>query len=97
MENIEAIGASVHLGKKSSMSIPDAQYPMLDLHAQAILIQLYRVDDGVSQRGNVVDTGEQPVLASLSGEEDRAQTMESSSEKNSHHPVMWWVAPMPRY
>jgi hypothetical protein len=76
MENIEVIGASVHLGKKSSMAILDAQYPVLDLHTQAILIQLYQVDDGVSQCGNVVDTGEQPVLASLSSEEDGAHALD---------------------
>lgn len=29
-KNIKAICASVHLGEKSTMGIPDAHYPMLD-------------------------------------------------------------------
>jgi hypothetical protein len=49
---------------------------MLDQHTRAILIQLSQVDDGVPQRGDVVDTGEQPVLSSLGGEDDGADTLE---------------------
>jgi hypothetical protein len=33
MEDIEAVGASVHLGEKATMAILDTQDPMLDLHA----------------------------------------------------------------
>jgi hypothetical protein len=36
---------------------------VLDLHARAVLIQLSQADDGVPQHGDVVDVGEQPVLA----------------------------------
>ena len=58
MEDIKAIGASVHLSEKSVMAIPDAQYPMLDLDAWAILIQLSQADDRVPQRRDVLDTSE---------------------------------------
>jgi hypothetical protein len=49
---------------------------MLDQHVRAILIQLSQVDDGVPQRRDVVDTGEQPVLSSLGGEDDEADTLD---------------------
>jgi hypothetical protein len=32
MEDVEAVGASVHLGEKATMAIPDALDPVLDLH-----------------------------------------------------------------
>jgi hypothetical protein len=48
MWRTEAVGASVHLGEKAMMAIPDTQDPVLDLHARAVLIQLSQVDDGVS-------------------------------------------------
>jgi hypothetical protein len=32
------VGASVHLGEKATMAIPNPQDPVLDLHTQAILI-----------------------------------------------------------
>jgi len=48
---------------------------MLDQHARAVLIQLSQADDGVPQRGDVVDTGEQPVFSSLGDEDDRADTL----------------------
>jgi hypothetical protein len=35
-------------------------------------------DHGVPQRGDVVDTGEQPVLSSLGGEDDRADRVKVS-------------------
>jgi hypothetical protein len=38
MEDVEAVGASVHLGEKAMMAIPNPQDPVLDLHTQAILI-----------------------------------------------------------
>jgi hypothetical protein len=33
MEDVEAVGASVHLGEKATMAIADTQDLMLDLHA----------------------------------------------------------------
>jgi hypothetical protein len=38
MENVEAVGASIHLGEKAMMVIPDPQDPVLDLHTQAVLV-----------------------------------------------------------
>ena len=58
------------------MAIPDVQYLVLDLHARAVLIQLSQADDGVPQRGDVVDTGEQPMLTSLGGEDDGADALD---------------------
>ena len=76
IENIKAIGASVHLGEESPTAIIDAQYFVLDLHTRAILIQLSQADDGVPQHGDVVDTGEHPVLAGLGGEDDGADALD---------------------
>ena len=76
VEDVEAVGASVHLDEKATVAIPDTQDPVLDLHARAVLIQLSQADDGVPQRGDVVDTGEQPVLAGLGGEDDGADTID---------------------
>jgi hypothetical protein len=76
MEDVEAVGASVYLGEKATMAILDMQDPVLDLHAQAILIQLSQADDGVPQRGDVVDTDEQLVLAGLGGEDDGADALD---------------------
>jgi hypothetical protein len=33
VEDIEAVGASIHLGEKAAMAIPDVQDPVLDLYA----------------------------------------------------------------
>ena len=76
MEDVKAVGASVHLDEKATMAIPDTQDPVLDLHARAVLIQLSQADDGVPQRGDVVDTGEQPVLAGLGVEDDGADALD---------------------
>ena len=62
------------------MAILDAQYPMLDLHTRAVLVKLSQADDGVPQCGDVVDTGEHPVLASLGGEDDGANTLDLHGE-----------------
>jgi hypothetical protein len=98
------ICASGYLGKKATMAIPNPQDCVLDLHARTVLIQLSQVDDRVPQGGDVVDSGEQPVLTRLSGEDDGAdaldlyteaspnltepRTLVSSSVKNSCRPVM---------
>ena len=47
VEDVKAVGASVHLDEKATMAIPDTQDPVLDLHARAVLIQLAQADDGV--------------------------------------------------
>jgi hypothetical protein len=44
VEDVEAVGASVHLSKKATMAIPNAQDPMLDFHARAVLIRLSQAD-----------------------------------------------------
>ena len=69
VKNVEAVAPHVHLGEKSVTRIPNAKHAVLDLHARAILIQLSQADDGVPQRRDVVDAGEQPMLAVL-GDED---------------------------
>jgi hypothetical protein len=38
VEDVEAVGASVHLGEKAMMTILDTQDPMLDLHVRGVLI-----------------------------------------------------------
>jgi hypothetical protein len=70
VEDIESIGASSYLGKKATMAIPNPHDSTLDLHTRTALIQLSQADDGVPQRGNVVDSGEQSVLTRLGGEDD---------------------------
>jgi hypothetical protein len=86
---------------------------MVDLHTRAILIQLPQANDGVPQGGDVVGTSEEVMLTGLGLEDDRANplistaeaspnltescTLESKSEKYSHRPVMWCVAPVSRY
>ena len=47
IEDVEAIDASVYLGKKATMVVSDPHDSSLDLHARAILIQLAQADDGV--------------------------------------------------
>jgi len=76
VKNVEAVASPVHLGEKSVTRIPNAKYAVLDLHAQAILIQLSQADDGVPQRGDVVDAGEQPMLAVLGDEDDVAGALD---------------------
>jgi hypothetical protein len=49
---------------------------MLDQHARAVLIQLSQADDGVPQRGDVVDASEQPMLSGLGGEDDGADALD---------------------
>ena len=39
VEDVEAVGASIHLGNKATMVILDSQNTVPDLHARAILIQ----------------------------------------------------------
>ena len=75
IKDIEPICASSYLGEKTTMAIPDAQDPVLDQHARAVLIQLSQADDGVPQRRDVVDTGEHPVLSGLGGEDDGADAL----------------------
>jgi hypothetical protein len=57
VKDIEAV-ALVDLDEEPAAMILDAQHPMLDLHARSVLIQLSQADDGVPQRGDVVDIGE---------------------------------------
>ena len=40
VEDVKAVGASVHLDEKATMVILDTQDPVLNLHARAVLIQL---------------------------------------------------------
>jgi hypothetical protein len=53
VEDIESIGASGYLGKKATLNPHDS---VLDLHTRTALIQLSQADDGVPQRGDVVDS-----------------------------------------
>jgi hypothetical protein len=76
VEDIELIGASGYLGKKATMTIPNPHDFALDLHTQTIFIQLSQTDDRVSQREDVVDSGEQSMLTRLSGEDDRADVLD---------------------
>jgi hypothetical protein len=75
-KNVKVVGAFVHLGEKAKMAIPNAQDPMLDIHARVILIQLSQADDEVPQRGDVVDAGEQSKLAGLGSEDDGTDTLD---------------------
>jgi hypothetical protein len=72
VEDIESIGASGYLGKKATMAIPNSHDSVLNLHTRTTLIQLSQADDRVSQRGEVVDFGEQYVLTRLGNEDDGA-------------------------
>jgi hypothetical protein len=76
VEYIESIGASGYLGKKATMTIPNPHDSVLDLHTGTTLIQLSQTDDRVSQRGGVVDSGEQSVLTRLGGEDDGADALD---------------------
>ena len=38
MKYVKAVASPVHLGKKATASIPDAQHAILDLHLWAILV-----------------------------------------------------------
>jgi hypothetical protein len=58
------------------MAIPNPHYSVLHLHTRTVLIQLSQADDRVSQRGDVVDPGEQFVLTRLSGEDDGADVLD---------------------
>jgi hypothetical protein len=76
VEDIESIGASGYLGKKAMMTISNPHDSVLYLHTRTALIQLSQADDRVSQRRNVVDSGEQYVLTILDGEDDGADTLD---------------------
>jgi hypothetical protein len=76
MEDIEAVAPSAHLGEELETTIPDVQHPMLDLHTRAVLNQLSQADDGVPQRGDVVDAGEQPMFTGLGDEDNGANTLD---------------------
>jgi hypothetical protein len=76
VEDIELIGASGYLGKKTMMAIPNSHDSVLDLHTQTALIQLSQVDDRVSQRGDVVDSGEQFVLTRLGDKDDGVNALD---------------------
>jgi hypothetical protein len=60
VEDIESIGASGYLGKKTMMVILNPHDSVFDLHTRTSLIQLSQADDRVPQRGDVVDSGEHP-------------------------------------
>jgi len=49
---------------------------VLDIHTQAVLIQLSQADDGVPQREEVVDTSERPVLSGHGYKDDRADALD---------------------
>jgi hypothetical protein len=76
IKDVESICASIYLGKKATMAIPNPHDSVLDLHARTVLIQLSQADDRVPQRGDVVDSGEQPVLTKLCGEDDGADALD---------------------
>jgi hypothetical protein len=62
VEDIESIGASGYLGKKATMVIPNPHDSVFHLHTRIVLVQLSQADDRVSQRGDVIDPGEQFLL-----------------------------------
>jgi hypothetical protein len=76
VEDIESIGASGYFGKKATMTIPNPHDSVLDLHTRTTLIQLSQADDRVSQRGDIVDSGEQYALTRLGGEDDGANALD---------------------
>jgi hypothetical protein len=47
MEDIETIASSFQLGEKAATVILDEHHPLVDLHVQAILVQLSQIDHGV--------------------------------------------------
>jgi hypothetical protein len=75
VEDVESIGASSYLGKKATMTIPNPHDSIFD-HTQTILIQLSQADDRVSQRGDVINFGEQSVITGLDDEDDRADALD---------------------
>jgi hypothetical protein len=76
VEDIESIDASGYLDKKATMAISNSHDSFLDLHTRTALIQLFQADDGVSQREDAVDSGEQSVLTRLSGEDHEADALD---------------------
>jgi hypothetical protein len=80
IEDIESIGASGYLDKKATMGITNPHDSVLDLYTRTVLIQLSQADDRVSQRGVVVDSGEQSVLTRLGGKDDGADTLDLHAE-----------------
>jgi hypothetical protein len=76
IKDVESICASSYLGKKAMMAIPKPQDFILDLHVRTVVIQLSQADDRVPQRGDVVDSGEQPALTRLGGEDDGADALD---------------------
>jgi hypothetical protein len=70
IEDVKPIWTPAYLGKKAAKGVPDPHDSMLDLHARTVLIQLFQADDRVPQHGDVVDSGEQPVLTRRGGEND---------------------------
>jgi hypothetical protein len=76
VEDVESIGASSYLGKKATMTIPNSHDSVLNLYTQTILIQLSQADDRVSQRRDVINSGEQSMLTRLGGEDDGANALD---------------------
>lgn len=44
--------------REGDIGDPNAQHPVVELHTRAVFIELSQIDDGVSQRGDVVDASE---------------------------------------
>jgi hypothetical protein len=112
MEHIKVVASPVHLGEKTAASIPDAQHTVLNLHPQAVLIQLPDADDGVLEGRDVVHpvrrrcspflalkmTEPTPLISTAEASPNLTEpfTPESRS-KNLRRPVIWCVAPVLRY
>ena len=75
VKDVESIYASGYLGKKATTAIPNPHDSILNHHARTVLIQLSQAD-GVPQRGDVVDSGEQPVLTRHGGEDNGADVLD---------------------
>lgn len=53
-------------------AVPNLEYSPIDLHQRVAFVKLVKVDDGIVERRDVVDTVEHPVLAGLVLEHDGA-------------------------
>jgi hypothetical protein len=71
VKHVQPVAPAVDLGKKATATVLDPEYPLVNLHSRATLVELAEADDVVLEDRNVVDSREQLVFAGLTREHNR--------------------------
>jgi len=76
IKDVESTRASSYLDKEAVLAILGPQDTVSNRNAQTLFLQLSQADDRVPQLGDVVESGEHPVLTRLGGEDDGANALD---------------------